>query len=140
MNVDRFLEAQSGGVYEQALAELRAGRKRTHWIWFIFPQVRGLGYSHMADYYGIGSRAELGAYAANQTLMDRLITCAQALLDTGETDPERVLGPIDALKVRSSMTLFELVSSNPVFAQVLDQFYHGERDQRTLEIVASWRA
>ncbi len=138
MDVDRFLEAQAGGVYEQALAELRAGCKRTHWIWFIFPQVKGLGRSHMADYYGIGSRTELGAYAANQTLMSRLTTCAQALLDTGETDPERVLGSIDALKVRSSMTLFELVSSNPVFAQVLDQFYHGVRDRRTLDIVAQW--
>ena len=138
MVVSRFLIAQFGGVYERALAELRTGRKRTHWIWFIFPQAKGLGRSHMADYYGIGSRAELEAYAANQTLMSRLTTCAQALFDTGKTDPVRVLGSIDALKVRSSMTLFELVSSNPAFAQVLDQFYHGVRDQRTLDIVALW--
>lgn len=139
MDVDRFLEAQSGGVYEQALTELRAGRKQSHWIWFIFPQVKGLGHRHMANYYGISSHMELEAYIANHTLMDRLITCAQALLDTGYTDPVRVLGPIDALKVRSSMTLFETGSSYPVFAQVLDRFYGGERDQLTLDIVAGWR-
>lgn len=139
MDVDRFLVAQSGGVYEQALTELRAGRKQSHWIWFIFPQVKGLGHSHMANYYGISSHMELEAYIANHTLMDRLITCAQALLDTGYTDPVRVLGPIDALKVRSSMTLFETGSSYPVFAQVLDRFYGGEGDQLTLDIVAGWR-
>lgn len=138
MLIDRFIQAQSNGVYEQALAELRAGRKRTHWIWFIFPQAKGLGRSQMAEYYAIRSPVELEAYAADETLMDRLATCAQALLDIGETDPVRVLGPIDALKVRSSMTLFEQVSGCPVFGQVLDRLYGGERDQRTLDIVASW--
>lgn len=138
MNIDRFLQAQSNGTYEQALAELRAGRKQTHWIWFIFPQVKGLGHSHMANYYGISSHAELEAYVANQTLLEHLICCAQTLLDTGETDPVRVLGSIDALKVCSSMTLFEQASSHPVFAQVLDRFYDGKRDQRTLDIMATW--
>ena len=98
-------------------------------------------YHELVKYILAGEQGcrELEAYIANHTLMDRLITCAQALLDTGFTDPVRVLGTIDALKVRSSMTLFETGSSSSVFAQVLDRFYGGERDQLTLDIVAGWR-
>lgn len=133
--VERFLEAQAGGVYEQALAELRAGCKEGHWIWFIFPQVRGLGFSWAADYYGIGSWEEAEAYMADEVLGGRLREVARALLDLPGSDPEAVLGPNDALKVRSSCTLFEQISDAPEFPAVLDRYYGGERDPLTLEIV-----
>lgn len=133
--IGRFLEAQSDDVYEQALAELRAGCKRGHWIWFIFPQVRGLGFSWAADYYGIGSWEEAEAYLADEVLGDRLREVARALLDLPGNDPEAVLGPIDALKVRSSCTLFEQIGGAPEFSAVLDRYYDGERDSLTLEIV-----
>lgn len=98
--IGRFLEAQADGVYEQALAELRDGCKQGHWIWFVFPQVRGLGFSWAADYFGIGSWEEAEAYMADEVLSARLREAAQALLDLPGDDPVAVLGPIDALKVR----------------------------------------
>ncbi|WP_452039459.1 DUF1810 domain-containing protein [Adlercreutzia rubneri] len=137
--IGRFLEAQADGVYEQALAELRDGCKQGHWIWFVFPQVRGLGFSWAADYFGIGSWEEAEAYMADEVLSARLREAAQALLDLPGDDPVAVLGPIDALKVRSSMTLFELVSDTPEFPAVLERYYHGQRDDLTLEIVREYR-
>ena len=137
-DIARFKDAQCGGTYERALAEIRAGRKRGHWIWFVFPQARGLGRSWNASYYGIGSREELQAYIGDELLMDRLVEISQALLELDGDDPVAVLGGIDAVKVRSSMTLFELASDNPVFSQVLKRYYAGERDAKTLQIVADW--
>lgn len=131
----RFLEAQADGVYEQALAELRDGCKQGHWIWFVFPQVRGLGFSWAADYFGIGSWEEAEAYMADEVLSARLREAAQALLDLPGDDPAAVLGSIDALRVRSSMTLLELVSGAPEFPAVLERYYHGQRDDLTLETV-----
>lgn len=134
-NIQRFAAAQSNGVYDRALAEIRAGRKRGHWIWYVFPQACGLGMSWNANYYGIGSWKELRAYVADELLMGRLVEISQALLELEGNDPVAVLGGIDAVKVRSSMTLFELASDNPVFGQVLDKYYGGERDPLTLKLV-----
>ncbi len=134
-DIERFVRAQDGGAYEQALAEIRAGRKRGHWIWFVFPQARGLGRSAMAERYGISSRAELDAYVNHPLLRARLVEISRALLALPESDPVAVLGSIDALKVRSSMTLFGLTGTDPVFGAVLDKYYAGSRDELTLRIV-----
>ena len=103
-DIQRFAAAQSNEVYDRALAEIRAGRKRGHWIWYVFPQARGLGMSRNANYYGIGSWKELRAYVADDLLMRRLVEISQALLELEGNDPVSVLGGIDAVKVRSSMT------------------------------------
>lgn len=137
-DVQRFVQAQGGGVYEEALAELRDGCKLGHWMWFVFPQVRGLGFSPMADYFGIGSWEEAEAYVADEVLGPRLVEAAEALLGLEGSDPVAVLGSIDALKLRSSMTLFEQVSDNPAFPTILDRYYQGERDPMTLKIVESF--
>lgn len=138
-DIERFVRAQDGNVYERALAEIRSGRKRSHWIWFVFPQARGLGRSPMAERYGIASRAELDAYVSHPLLRARLLEISHALLALPGSDPVAVLGDIDALKVRSSMTLFELADVDPVFDAVLDKYYAGSRDELTLRIVnESW--
>lgn len=134
-DIERFVRAQDGGAYERALAEIRVGRKLGHWIWFIFPQLKGLGRSSTAAYFGIGGRAELEAYLAHPLLHRRLLEIAHALLELPGTDPVAILGDVDVLKVRSSMTLFELTGADPVFGQVLDKFYAGQRDALTLRIV-----
>lgn len=138
-DIERFVRAQDGGAYGRALAEIRAGRKRSHWIWFVFPQARGLGRSPMAERYGISSRAELDAYVNHPLLKARLIEISRALLALPGSDPVAVLGDIDAIKVRSSMTLFELTGVDPIFGAVLDKHYGGSRDELTLRIVSeSW--
>ena len=134
-DIEHFVRAQDCGVYERALAEIHAGRKRSHWIWFVFPQARGLGRSPMAERYGIASREELDAYVSHPLLRARLLEISHALLALPGSDPVAVLGSIDALKVRSSMTLFELTGTDPVFGAVLDKYYAGSRDELTLRIV-----
>lgn len=136
-NLDRFTSAQEGGVYEQALGEVLNGCKRTHWMWFIFPQLKGLGSSMAADYYGIKNLDEARAYLEDALLGERLRGICAALLEQPESDPERIFGFPDYLKLRSSMTLFDIVSPNDVFAKVLDRFYQGERDGVTLSILDS---
>lgn len=127
----RFVQAQDG-VYEQALRELRDGAKRGHWMWFVFPQVAGLGSSPTAQRYAVSGLDEAHAYLAHPVLGPRLVECAQALLELGERDPVRVLGSVDALKLRSSMTLFEAAAPDErVFGEVLERFYDGERDAAT---------
>ena len=134
-DLSRFLAAQDG-VYDQALAELHAGTKRTHWMWFVFPQIAGLGHSAMAKRYAIADLDEARAYLAHPVLGARLREGAGALLDwTGRRSAEAIMGGIDALKLRSSMTLFEAAAdaeSRAPFAAVLDGFYGGERDPATL--------
>jgi uncharacterized protein (DUF1810 family) len=130
-DLERFVQAQDG-VYEQALRELRDGAKRGHWMWFVFPQVAGLGSSPTAQRYAISGLDEAHAYLAHPVLGPRLVECAQALLELGERDPVRVLGSVDALKLRSSMTLFEAAAPDErVFGEVLERFYDGERDTAT---------
>ncbi|HEX5192217.1 MAG TPA: DUF1810 domain-containing protein [Solirubrobacteraceae bacterium] len=134
--LERFRSAQAG-MYDQALKELRAGRKRGHWIWFVFPQLRGLGRSEMSHRYGIGSLAEARAYLADATLGPRLRECCEALLALpDEADIGAVLGGIDALKLRSSMTLFALADpSEPLLDRVLARWYGGERDDATVRLL-----
>ena len=135
-DLERFVEAQAGGVHEQAVAELRAGGKRSHWMWFVFPQVEGLGRSATAQQYAIGSLAEARAYLAHPVLGPRLRESAAAARDFAGT-PEQLLGPIDEEKLRSSMTLFE--SADPdeaVFGEVLERHYGGSRCRHTQRFVA----
>jgi uncharacterized protein (DUF1810 family) len=133
-DLERFVDAQNrGGTLDGALAELRNGRKQGHWIWFVFPQVAGLGSSAMAQHYAISSLAEAKAYVDHPVLGPRLRECCRALLALTVSDPVQVLGHIDAMKLRSSMTLFDRAApEEPVFAQVLAKYYGGEPDQATL--------
>jgi uncharacterized protein (DUF1810 family) len=132
-DLQRFVDAQDHGcAYERALAELRQGRKRGHWIWFVFPQIAGLGASEMSRRYAIASLEEASAYLAHPLLGLRLVDCAEALLELPGRDPVAVLGEIDAVKLRSSMTLFARVDrAAPVFADVLTRYYDGITDQAT---------
>ena len=130
-DLQRFVDAQSA-TYDQALAELRAGEKRTHWMWFVFPQIAGLGRSGMAQRFAIHDLDEARAYLAHPTLGRRLIECAKALTDLDTTDPQRVFGPVDAMKLRSSMTLFaHAAPDQPVFREVLDHWFDGTEDEAT---------
>jgi uncharacterized protein (DUF1810 family) len=134
-NLTRFVEAQEG-IYPQALAELRAGWKRSHWMWFIFPQVAGLGHSAMAQRYALADLAEARAYLAHPVLGQRLIECTKAMLGwAGKRDAVAILGQIDALKFASCMTLFEAAGGSEVFAMAFDAFYVGDRDTRTLALL-----
>ena len=130
-DLDRFAVAQER-VYAGALGELRRGRKTGHWIWFIFPQIAGLGYSDMSRRYAIASLDEARAYLADPLLGARLRECAAALLGTTRLTAEDILGATDAMKVRSSMTLFHRAApEEALFAQVLDRFYGGAPDAAT---------
>lgn len=139
-DLDRFVAAQNP-VYRTVVAELRRGRKTTHWIWFIFPQHKALGHSAMALRYGIGSLAEASAYLAHPLLGERLRECCRLLLDCGETAIERILPGPDDLKLRSSMTLFAAASddrnpeANTLFQAVLDRFFNGKPDGMTLDLL-----
>ena len=136
-SIERFLDAQNATYagYEQALEEVRNGRKVWHWIWYVFPQMRGLGHSERAIYYGIADRGEAEEYLLNFTLNDRIHEISEALLQHKGKSVYRIFGEIDAMKVQSSMTLFDEISPNDVFGKVLDQFYGGVRDKRTLELL-----
>ncbi|MGH7969631.1 MAG: DUF1810 domain-containing protein [Limisphaerales bacterium] len=134
-NLIRFLDAQEG-IYSQALGEIRAGCKESHWMWFIFPQIDGLGRSSTAKFYAIRSRAEAKAYLEHPILGKRLIECSTALLHISGRSASEILGFPDVLKLRSSMTLFATVSQpDSVFAQVLDRYFAGERDPKTIELL-----
>ena len=132
-DLERFVAAQDGGgTYDAALAELRAGRKTSHWMWFVFPQIAGLGSSPMAQRYAISSLDEARAYLAHPVLGDRLRESARALTGLDTRSPDEVLGGIDAMKLRSSMTLFmRAAPDEPLFAQVLDQYFGGAADDAT---------
>jgi uncharacterized protein (DUF1810 family) len=131
--LQRFVDAQDdGGTYAQALAELRAGAKRSHWMWFVFPQVAGLGRSATAQRYGISGLDEARAYLAHPVLGPRLVESARALTGLATSDAVAVFGGIDAQKLRSSMTLFAAAAPDePLFGQVLDQYFAGARDPGT---------
>ena len=132
-DLDRFVTAQAG-VYDGALAELRRGRKTGHWIWFIFPQVAGLGSSEMSRYYAIESLDEARAYHAHPILGPRLLACAAAVLGVSGRSAVEILGSVDAAKLRSSMTLFHRAAPDePVYEQVLDRYFDGVADPATDE-------
>ena len=129
-DLQRFVDAQAA-TYDTALRELRAGEKRSHWMWFVFPQVAGLGRSATAQHYAIGGAEEARAYLAHPVLGPRLTECAAVLTGLDTTDAVAVFGSVDAQKLRSSMTLFAAVSDDPVFAAVLDRFFDGQADPAT---------
>jgi len=134
-DLQRFIRAQDG-VYETALAELRAGSKQSHWMWFVFPQLRGLGVSPTAQYYGISSLEEALGYLQDPMLGARLRQSVEALLPwAARRTPEQVFGAIDAIKLRSCLTLFDAAESGAVFAQALAAFFEGIRDERTLALL-----
>ena len=131
LDLQRFVDAQRS-TYDQALAELRAGQKRTHWMWFVFPQIAGLGRSGMAQRFALAGADEARAYLAHPVLGPRLVECARALTDLDVDDPVQVMGSIDAQKLRSSMTLFARAAPDqPVFRQVLDHYFAGAEDDAT---------
>jgi uncharacterized protein (DUF1810 family) len=132
-DLQRFVDAQDrGGTYDRALAELRDGRKTSHWMWFVFPQIAGLGTSPMAQRYAIASLDEARAYLAHPVLGARLRESANALTGLATRSPEEVLGGIDAIKLRSSMTLFARAAPDePLFGEVLDQYFGGVADDTT---------
>jgi uncharacterized protein (DUF1810 family) len=132
-SLGRFRSAQQqGGIYERAFAELKAGAKRSHWMWFVFPQLAGLGHSEMSRTYAISSLEEARAYLADPVLGARLRDCAAALLEHDGAGAEQILGAIDALKLRSSMTLFVRADpAEPLFARVLDRYFGGAGDPAT---------
>jgi uncharacterized protein (DUF1810 family) len=136
-DLDRFVQAQDDhGTYDAALAELRAGRKTSHWMWFVFPQVAGLGRSPTAQHFAIASLDEARAYLAHPVLGPRLRESCEALTGLETTDPVGVLGGIDAAKLRSSMTLFlRAAPDEPVFQRVLDQYFAGAPDDATDELL-----
>lgn len=134
MNLERFINAQQYD-YPVALYELKAGYKESHWMWFIFPQYKGLGYSSIAKYYAIQSKEEAIAYVHHPILGKRLIEISQVLLDLNCDDATAIFGSPDNLKLKSCMTLFYIVSKESIFQQVIDKFYHGQYDQRTIELL-----
>lgn len=131
-NLNRFVEVQSM-YYEQALQEVQDGMKRSHWIWFIFPQLAILGHSRNAKYYGISGYDEAEAYLKHDVLGSRLREITNALLMHKDSDVIDIFGKLDAMKVRSCMTLFDAVSPDDIFEEVLEVFYHGTYDSKTLD-------
>jgi uncharacterized protein (DUF1810 family) len=137
--LERFVLAQQD-TYGQALAEIRAGRKHSHWMWFVFPQIAGLGSSAMAERYAIGSLAEARSYLQHPVLGPRLIECADAACAVEGRSAHDIFGTPDELKLRSSATLFEAVSApGSVFDRLLVKFFDGQRDARTLSIIGRMR-
>lgn len=136
-DLERFLAAQERD-YDGALNELRRGRKTGHWIWFIFPQIAGLGRSGMSQHYAIKSLDEATAYLAHPVLGERLRESTRAVLTTAERTADQILGPTDAMKLRSCMTLFHRAAPDePLFAQVLERFYGGVPDEMTDALLGS---
>ncbi|WP_449433904.1 DUF1810 domain-containing protein [Pseudomonas putida] len=134
-DLERFVEAQNP-VYDQVMQELQAGRKRSHWMWYIFPQLDGLGHSAMAERYALGGADEARAYLRHPLLGPRLMACVTALLQHSEKSAREILGSPDDLKLRSCLTLFAQVQpGNPLFELALLQFYQGEPDARTLGLL-----
>lgn len=134
-DLDRFIRAQDP-VYRDVQGELARGRKQSHWMWFVFPQIAGLGFSAMSQRYAIGSRAEASAYLAHPVLGARLIECTGLVLAVQGRSINAILGAPDDAKFRSSMTLFGAVSDQPIFDAALARYFAGERDAATLEILA----
>ena len=133
-DLQRFITAQEQSYdgYKQALSEMQQGRKTSHWIWYIFPQIKGLGHSYMSNYYGISCLEEAQEYMADEVLSARLKEITNTLLSHKDKTSKEILGDVDSWKVRSCMTLFDAVCPDDIFREVLNQFYGGKRCQRTL--------
>lgn len=135
-HLNRFVDAQNR-VYEQVIKELSQGRKTSHWMWFIFPQIKGLSHSVVAKRYAIASLAEAKEYYSDHLLAHRLIECSQILLSIKGKTAEDILGHTDAMKLKSSMTLFSLVSDDSVFTDILDLYFDGKKDDMTLAMIGT---
>ena len=138
-NLDRFIEAHNAD-YTRALNEVKSGIKLTHWMWYIFPQITGLGMSETARYYEIKSLDEARAYLNNELLKSHLIEISNALLELYTNDPVEVFGDVDALKLKSSMTLFSYVSDDEIFNKVIDKYFNGSKDLTTVRICEEMKA
>ena len=137
MRLERFIEAQAP-IYAQALGELRAGQKQSHWMWFIFPQIAGLGQSPMSRAYAIQSLDEARAYLANPVLGSRLRECCQALMNLRNKSAQDIFGSIDAMKLRSCLTLFaEADPEDVLFYNLLEKYFDGDADEPTLDILSN---
>jgi len=135
-SLERFVLAQAGD-YDVALRELKQGQKQSHWIWYILPQLRGLGRSSMAQKFGVKGRREAVAYLQHEVLGPRLRECISAILEHKDKTAEAILGSVDAMKLRSCLTLFaEVAPEEPCFQEALDAFFGGERDSMTLELLS----
>lgn len=134
-NLTRFIDAQQSS-YQTALAEITKGRKQSHWMWYVFPQMQGLGLSETARFYALADAHEAEAYLNHPVLGSRLLEISQALLQLPSTDAHRIFGSPDDVKLKSSMTLFASLNQHPVFQQVLDKFFQGTHDEKTLQILA----
>jgi uncharacterized protein (DUF1810 family) len=134
--IERFLDAQKTD-YAIALSEIKNGRKRSHWMWYIFPQIQGLGFSETSKYYAIKDIAEAGAFLNHPVLGERLVSICKALLDLKENKANGIFGSPDDIKLKSSMTLFASVpKADPVFQSVLDKFFDGKQDRATLRLIS----
>lgn len=134
-DLERFKKAQEQD-FKTALTEIKNGRKESHWIWYIFPQLKELGYSSTAKYYGIEGREEAESYIKDDVLRARLIEISEVLLSLDSSNPSEVMGYPDDLKLKSCMTLFSVVASEiDVFGKVLDKFYSGKKDEKTVELL-----
>lgn len=136
--IERFVEAQND-VYIRALNEIKSGRKLTHWMWFIFPQIKGIGFSMRSVFFSIKDEEEAKEYLNHPLLGKRLREISNALLELNTVNPIEIFGGIDAKKLRSCMTLFDIVEPESVFDEVLLKFFDGKRDQKTLKILADQR-
>ncbi|MEJ7558152.1 MAG: DUF1810 domain-containing protein [Pedobacter sp.] len=135
-NLERFIAAQKG-VFQTALSELQQGRKQTHWMWFIFPQIQGLGFSDTAKFYAVENLAEAQHFMQHRVLGPRLVLISSALLELESADAYKIFGSPDDLKLHSSMTLFsEVPNTNPVFTKVLEKFFGSRKDNKTLKMLA----
>jgi len=134
-DLNRFIDAQKDD-FERALSEIRAGRKQSHWMWYIFPQIAGLGFSSTSKFYAIRNKTEAESYLAHPTLGRRLVEISNALLEIDGKTAHQIFGNPDDLKLKSSMTLFgALENTDPVFQKVLDKYFDGAADQRTLDLL-----
>lgn len=131
-SLDRFISVQNY-VYEEALTEIKQGEKKSHWMWFIFPQIIGLGESDNAVYYSIVNIEEATKFLSHEVLGKRLREITNELLKLKTNNPEEIFGEIDAMKLKSSMTLFDYVEENSIFDEVLKKYFNGQRDELTLE-------
>ncbi|MDB5686662.1 MAG: calpastatin [Rhizorhabdus sp.] len=135
-DLSRFVAAQAD-VYPSALAEIARGRKTSHWMWFVFPQIAGLGRSPVAQHYALSSATEAVAFAQHPLLGTRLRECVETLQQLPEVSAIAVFGPVDAMKLRSSLTLFAAATGNRLFNDAIDRWFDGERDQATLDLLVA---
>lgn len=133
-DLDRFVKAQEK-MYDIALNEIKNGKKISHFMWYIFPQLKGLGYSEISNYYGISCLEEAKEYLEDEILGNRLYNITLELLKIDEDDPINIFGNVDALKLKSSMTLFDIVSDDEIFYDVLKKYYGGKKDERTIALL-----